>query len=240
MDPSPILVIAPLVIFALLVAVVVVAYILTRRRPRPTADGSTTANPSEDDLGPDLQVETLQPGDVLALWDGSEILVERVVECQETLPDRVTRWRWVFLEGGQLLGVTPAGNTLYTDTKVLHQGSAPYDQLTADLDQGGTLKTFEARVRDKVVGRDPVVWAFEDQRYQVQATGSFSAPDQAFPQTEVWRDVSADEGENVYFRMVEPEGAQVLGIWTSHIALLVGRALTRTDVREIYRAGRRS
>jgi hypothetical protein len=227
-----------LLVVVLLVAVVVVAYFVARqRRPRRSAASGTASPPNEDDLGPDLKVETLKPGDVLALWDGKEVQVERVVDCQETLPTRITRWRWVFLEAGQMLGVTPAGNTLYTDTKVLYQGTAPYEQLTADLEQGGVLKTFEARVRDRVAGRDPVFWDFEDQRYQVQATGTFSAPDQAFPQTEVWRDVSADEAQNVYFRLVGPEGAQVQGIWTSHIALLVGRVLTRTDVREIYRAG---
>jgi len=229
-----------LLIIALLVAVVVLAYFLARRRPRRVVVDDKAGRPQEDDLGPDLKVETLQPGDVLALWDGKEVLVERVVQCQETLPTRVTRWRWVFLEAGRMLGVTPAGNTLYADTKVLYQGSSPYEQLTADLEQGGVLKTFEARVRDRAIGRDPVFWDFEDQRYQVQATGTFSAPDQAFPQAEVWRDVSADEGQNVYFRMVGPEGAQVLGIWTSHIALLVGRVLSRADVREIYRAGRQS
>jgi hypothetical protein len=233
--------VAPILIVVLLVAVVMVAYLYVRRRqPHRIVQSTSAGQPPEDDLGPDLKVETLQPGDVLALWDGKEVLVERVVECQESLPVRVTRWRWVFLEGGQMLGVTPAGNTLYADTKVLRQGTAPYDQLASDVEAGGVLKLFEARVRDGSVGRDPVFWDFESQRYQLQATGTFSAPDQAFPQVEVWRDVSADEAENVYFRMVGPEGAQVLGIWTSHIALLVGRVLTQTDVREIYRAGRRS
>jgi len=230
-----------LLVVVVLVAVVVMAYLYTRRRqPQRVVVDGPAGPPQDDDLGPDLKVETLQPGDVLALWDGKEVLVERVVECQETLPTRVTRWRWVFLEAGQLLGVTPAGNTLYADTKVLKQGTAPYEELAAGAEQGGILKTFEARVQNRSVGRDPVFWDFEGQRYQIQATGTFSAPDQAFPQTEVWREVSVDEGQNVYFRMVGPEAAQVLGIWTSHIALLVGRVLTRTDVREIYRAGRQS
>ncbi len=239
MSPSPVFPI--LVVVALLIVAAIVVYAIAQSRaPRRARTTSPAGTAPEDELGPDLKVETLQPGDVLALWDGKEVLVERVVDCQETLPTRVTRWRWVFLEAGQMLGVTPAGNTLYADTKVLYQGSAQYEQLTADLEQGGVLKTFEARVRDRVVGRDPVFWDFEGQQYQVQATGTFSAPDQAFPQIDVWRDVSADEGQNVYFRMVGPEGAQVLGIWTSHIALLVGHVLTRTDVREIYRAGRQS
>ena len=222
-----------LLVVAVLVAVVVVAYYFTRRRQphRVVVDGPAGA-PQDDDLGPDLKVETLQPGDVLALWDGKESLVERVVECQETLPTRVTRWRWVFLEGGQMLGVTPAGNALYSDTKVLYQGTRTFDELTTDVENGGILKTFEARVQSGSVAREPVLWDFEGQSYQVQATGTFSAPDQAFPQTDVWRDVSADESQNVYFRMVGPTASQVLGIWTSHIALLVGRVLTRTDVRE--------
>lgn len=224
----------------ILLVAVVLAYLFVRlRRPRRAAT-SAPVDPAVDDLGPDLNVDTLQPGDVLALWDGKEVLVERAVECRETLPTRVTRWRWVFLQGGQLLGVTPAGNALYTDTKVLYQGTAPYEELTADVENGGILKTFEARVRDRSTGRDPVFWETEGQRYQVQSTGTFAAPDQAFPEVAVWQDVSADEGQNVYFRMIGAEGVQVLGIWTSHIALLVGRVITRTDVREIYRAGRQS
>ena len=231
-----------LLVVVVLVAVAVVAFLYTRRRQpqRVVVDGParspTGRRPRTGPEGRDASARR-RPGPVV----GERGPRRAVVKCQEeSLPTRVTRWRWVFLEGGQLLGVTPAGNTLYADTKVLKQGTAPYEELAADAEQGGILKTFEARVQNRSVGRDPVFWDFEGHRYQIPATGTFSAPDQAFPQTEVWRDVSADEGQNVFLPNGRARGRAGARIWTSHIALLIRRVLTRTDVREICRAGRQS
>ncbi len=219
-----------------IVAILVVAYLFVWNRRRPAKAGPGPSGPVRGPE-PDLDLASVKPGDVIALWSGQEPLVERVVSCQETLPGRVTRWKWVFLEKGQLLAATPSGNVLYDRTAVLYQGTAPYEQLTGEIESGGVLKTFEARVRDGSVGTNPVFFDYEGQRYRVLSTGTFAAPDEPVPEAEVWSDVQADEGQNVYFRLAGAEGVQVLGIWTSHIALLFGKPLATSDVREIYRSG---
>lgn len=231
------------VLILIVVAVLVVAYLYVwNRRGKPGArrkvGGSDGGHPGSPAPEQDLDLNTLKAGDVVALWDGKELVVDRVVECQETLPARVTRWRWVFLDGDQLLAVAPVGNVLYNATTILHQGSEPYEQITGEVENGGVLKTFEARVREGSVGGSPVFYEHEGQRYRIQSTGTFAAPDQPLPDREVWRDVQVEEGQNVYFRMAGAAGTQLLGIWTSHIALLMGQPLGATDVREIYRVGR--
>ena len=40
--------------------------------------------------------------------------------------------------------------------------------------------------------------------------------------------------ENVYFKMQTNDGALLLGIWTSHIALHVGRSLSQGDILGLY------
>jgi hypothetical protein len=229
-----------IVLILVVVAILVLAYVYVwNRRPARKAglgavgDGAPASGPE-----PDLNLGTVQQGDILALWDGREPTVERAIVCQETLPGRVTSWKWLFLEGGQLLALAPVGNVLYTDTTVLYQGSEPYERLTGEIENGGVLKTFEARVREGTVGANPVFFEYEGQQFRVQSTGTFSAADQPLPEAEVWSDVQVDEGQNVYFKMVGADATQVLGIWTSHIALLKGRVLAPADVREIYRAGR--
>lgn len=226
-----------LLLLVAIVAILVAAYLFVWKKPR-RARASPSPNGRARGPEPDQDLSSLKPGDVVALWSGKEALVERVVACRETLPGRVTRWDWVFLEGGQLLAATPAGNVLYADTVVLHQGTAPFEQLTGEVERGGVLKTFEARVREGTIGSDPVFFEHEGQRYRVQSTGTFAVPDQPVPEAQVWSDVQADEGQNVYFKLIGSDGTQVLGIWTSHIALLFGRALAAADVREIYRSGR--
>ena len=63
-----------------------------------------------------------------------------------------------------------------------------------------------------------------------------------FPNVDVWRDINpSNPGDNVYFEL-EPtqdvpaaqSGSEVLGIWTSHIALLFGRPLRPADIQAIY------
>ena len=59
----------------------------------------------------------------------------------------------------------------------------------------------------------------------------------------MWRDINpSNAGDNVYFELeptIEvPPGddspTEVLGIWTSHIALLFGRPLKAADIQTIY------
>ena len=186
------------------------------------------------ELGPDQNVENLGSGDILALWDGRESTVERIVECQESVPGRVAHWKWVFLEGGQLLSISQGTPMLYGTSALIYQGSPEFEQLTGDAESGGVLKNFEARVQEGKSGSRPVFFDYEGKSYQIRSTGTFSVPDQPVPNSEVWRDVDVDEAQNVYFTLTGPEDISVLGVWTSHIALYFGRALATGDVRDIY------
>jgi hypothetical protein len=193
-------------------------------------------------------IESLLPSDVVSLWDAGDAVVEAVIECREELNGRETTWRWNLLDGGRMLAVEPEGNVLYTRTVVLHQGSAEFETLTSDPAQGGVLKAFEARVRESTAGRHPVLFEYQGKPYRVVATGVFDArpvgvpsyAPGAYSKAEVWRDINpTNPGDNVYFEL-EPtdpapgEDTEVLGIWTSHIALLFGKPLSGADIQSIY------
>jgi hypothetical protein len=190
-------------------------------------------------------VESLLPGDVVSFWDGGDNVVQAVLECREELNRRETIWRWNILDEGRVLETTPEGTTLYERTAVLHQSSAEFETLTADPDQGGVLKAFEARVREGTAARNPTLFEFEGNVFRVVSTGIFDARavgQPNYPTLEVWRDINPNNaGDNVYFELEPtqdlPEGASgsdVLGIWTSHIALLFGRPLKAGDIQTIY------
>lgn len=192
-------------------------------------------------------VETLLPGDVVSLWDGGDGVVETVLDCGEALNNRVTKWRWNILDGGRVLEVGPEGTFLFSRTAVLHQDSAPFEVLTCDPEQGGVLKSFEARVRAGTAARNPALFEYEGKTFRVVATGTFVAQPlgaashaATYPRAEVWRDINpTNPGDNVYFEL-EPtvdardDESTVLGIWTTHIALLFGKALTGADIQAIY------
>lgn len=190
-------------------------------------------------------LESLLPGDVVSFWDAGDSLVQAVLECREELNGRQTGWRWNLLDEGRVLEVSPEGNTLYDRTAVLHQSTAEFETLTADPEQGGVLKAFEARVRQGTAARNPTLFEFDSGVYRVVSTGIFDARpvgQLAFPSLEVWRDVNpSNPGDNVYFELEptqdtpgEDSAREVLGIWTSHIALLFGRALKAGDIQTIY------
>jgi hypothetical protein len=97
-------------------------------------------------------------------------------------------------------------------------------------------------VRQGTAARNPTLFEFEGNVYRIVSTGIFDARvlDQAsYPNLDVWRDINpSNPGDNVYFEL-EPtqedaSGTEVLGIWTSHIALLFGRPLKAGDVQTIY------
>jgi hypothetical protein len=189
--------------------------------------------------------DTLLPGDVVSLWDGGDHVVQAVLECREELNGRVTVWHWNVLDEGRLLEATPEGNTLYERTVILHQDSAEFETLTSDPDQGGVLKAFEARVRQAVAARNPTLFEYGGRVYRVVSTGIFDARpigQSAYPNLDVWRDVNpSNPGDNVYFELEPTEdtpgddsGSEVLGVWTSHIALLFGRPLKPADIQSIY------
>jgi hypothetical protein len=192
-------------------------------------------------------VDNLLPADVVSFWDGGDNVVQAVLECREELNRRQTMWRWNLLDEGRVLEITPEGNTLYERTVVVHQSSAEFETLTADPEQGGVLKAFEARVRQGTAARNPTLFEFENNVYRVVSTGIFDARaigQSAYPDVPVWRDINpTNPGDNVYFEMEPTQDAssadptavtEVLGIWTSHIALLFGRPLKAGDIQSIY------
>jgi hypothetical protein len=114
------------------------------------------------------------------------------------------------------------------------------------------LKAFEARVRQGTAARQPTLFEYDGRVYRVVSTGIFEARpagapsyrQDALPKAEVWRDIHpSNPADNVYFELEPTEdvpegesGSEVLGIWTSHIALLFGRPLLPADVQTIYPA----
>ena len=190
-------------------------------------------------------IEDLLPGDVLSFWDGGDSVVQAVLQCREELNRRETVWRWNVLDEGKVLEISPDGTWLYERTDVLHQTSAEFETLTSDPDQGGVLKAFEARVREGTAARNPTLFEYGGAVYRVVSTGIFDARavgGTSYPNLEVWRDINPDNpGDNVYFELEPTEdvpegtsGSEVLGIWTTHIALLFGRPLKAGDIQTIY------
>lgn len=190
-------------------------------------------------------IDNLLPGDVVSFWDGGDSVVQAVLECREELNRRETLWRWNVLDQGHVLETTPEANTLYERTAILRQSSAEFETLTADPEQGGVLKAFEARVREGTAARNPTLFEYDGHVYRVVSTGIFAAASigaNAYPNQDVWRDINAENpGDNVYFELEPTEdvpegdsGSEVLGIWTTHIALLFGRPLKAGDVQTIY------
>lgn len=190
-------------------------------------------------------VETLLPGDVVSLWDAGDHVVQAVLDCREELNGRDTGWRWNLLDGDAMIATAPEGNGLFDRTAILLQSSAEFETLTADPEQGGVLKAFETRVRQGVAARNPTLFEFEGKVYRVVSTGIFDARpvgQEAYPNAAVWRDINpTNPGDNVYFELEPTEdvsefdsGSAVLGIWTTHIALLFGRTLRDADIQSIY------
>jgi hypothetical protein len=190
-------------------------------------------------------VESLLPGDVVSFWDGGDNVVQAALDCSEELNRRETSWRWNLLDDGKVLEITPEGTVLYERTAVVHQDSAEFETLTSDAEQGGALKAFEARVRQGNAARNPTLFEYEGHVYRVVSTGIFGArpvEQTGFPNVAVWRDINpSNPGDNVYFELEPTEevpatesGSEVLGIWTSHIALLFGRPLRPGDIQAMY------
>jgi hypothetical protein len=231
-------------IMELLVAIVILAIIvgvfLALRSRGESSQGSLGQSPSggSRSSSPSLRQPTLddlRPGDAISFWDGSDEVVESVVVCREELGGRASTWRWVILAGGRVVEVAPDSNVLYSPGTVFHQGTAPFYALTSDPADGGALKTFEARVRDQSIAREPVSVTLLDQEWTVESTGTFLAtPVGPSPRDDVWRDISENPADNVYFELRAPNGDVALGIWTSHILLLPGRPLEETDIQNLY------
>jgi hypothetical protein len=179
-------------------------------------------------------LETLRPGDAVAFSDGSNALVSSVLECREQVEPRVSAWRWSFLDDGKMIEVAPDGNVIYDRSEIAYQGGELFQQLVSEAGQGGVLKLFEQRVRAGTVATNPLTFEHASLTFHMRSTGTFSSVASGKPLGEVWRDISPQAGDNVYFEAEAQSGEQLLGVWTSHIVLLVGQPLGVTDIDAIY------
>lgn len=229
-----------LIALVVLLVLVIGGFLLfTRLRASPTADRAARVVRSRIDDVPETKMrqptlETLQPGDAIAFGDGTNGLVESVLVCREEVGPRISTWRWSFLDDGKLLEAAPDGNVLYDRSEVAYQGGELFQRLVAEAGQGGVLKLFEQRVRAGTAASYPVTFEHAGLTFHLRSTGTFSAEASGKPLGEVWRDLSPQAGENVYFEAEAQSGEQLLGVWTSHIVLLVGRQLGVTDIDAIY------
>jgi hypothetical protein len=178
----------------------------------------------------------LQRGDVIVFWEGGDALVTATLDCWEDRDGRQDRWRWLFLSSGQVLETVGRTTTIYERGQVIERASVAFQRLTGSPEQDGVLQSFEARLRDGTSATDPVVFRMDDRAYRVQSTGTFLATRTGPLDLDVWRDISATAGQNVYFRMQSSEGEQVLGVWTADIALLTGRPLLSSEIKGLYGA----
>jgi hypothetical protein len=229
-----------LVLLVILLVLIVGGFLLyTRLRGSPTANraervlGSRRGDPASS-APREPTVDSLQPGDAIAFGDGSNGVVVSVLECSERVGPRDNAWRWSFLDDQKLLEAAPDGNALYDRCEVARQGDERFNHLVAEAGQGGILKLFEQRVRAGTSGNNPLTFEHAGLSFRMRSTGTFAAKTLGQPLGEVWRDISPDPNQNVYFKADAPSGERLLGVWTSHILLLVGRPLGLTDVDAIY------
>ena len=181
------------------------------------------------------QLATVMPGDVVDVWMEESYLVKTVYLCHEEVAGRTYEWKWILLDDGSLVEVSPDGFFRYREHQILKQGSGEYEALVA---QDGALVRFEARVREGDPGRHPVHVTVGDKQFRITSTGTVTARrlgDE--PPLAPWQALSNDAEENVYFGMVATpdESTVALGLWTTHVCLSVGRALEETNISAVYR-----
>jgi hypothetical protein len=58
-------------------------------------------------------LDDLRPRDAISFWDGTDDVVESVVQAREELGGRASTWRWVLLSSGHVLEVASDNNALY-------------------------------------------------------------------------------------------------------------------------------
>jgi hypothetical protein len=130
----------------------------------------------------------------------------------------------------------PRGQALYDAGVIAHQGDEFYEMLVGS---GGLLKRFEANVREGIA-HEPVVVNVDEADYRIRSTGTFAATKvgQMPGNGEVWGDVSQNPDDNVYFKLVRADDADdkdvALGVWTTHIAILRGRLIDRSEITGVF------
>jgi hypothetical protein len=184
------------------------------------------------------QLEALAPGDVLDIWAEGSLVVTTVFACSETVAGRSYHWKWIFLDDGTLVEISPDGTFRYREHRVVKQGSGLYEELVA---QDGALVRFESHVRDGTSGRRPVEVTFEDRVYRIASTGMVAVDRRGEEPTLLpWQSFSDAEDQNVYFGLVDVENEDRvgLGLWTAHICLSFGAPFDPSDISAIYPAER--
>jgi hypothetical protein len=240
---------SPLLILIVVVVVAAAAWYLFLRPGAPGLGGGGTGGPvpigtsgagpqptpaAGVPITPDLGA--LKPGDAVSFWDGTDCVVLGSLDCRELVAGRATEWRWVFLGGNRLLELMPHGQALYDRSALHRQGGEFYELLVG---RGGVLKRFEANVREGIA-HEPVLVKVGDVDYRVCSTGTFAATrvGQLPAEGEVWSDVSQNPDDNVYFKLVRADDADpkdvVLGVWTTHIAILHGRTIDRSEITNVF------
>lgn len=174
---------------------------------------------------------TLQPGDAIMAWNGDDRLVQTALECAERVNGRETDWRWLLLDSDSVLEVTPGWTVYYNASETITQGTIEFSRLVGDQD--GLLRVFEARVRDSSIAMNPVTFEHGGLAYQINSTGTFvvQRSSGAAIARDVWRDITANETDNVYAKLTGPNGSKALAVWTTHIALLTGQEVGPADLR---------
>ncbi len=191
--------------------------------------------PEENFADQEERLDDLLPGDVLDFWMDESVVIQTVLRCWETSDSGKVEWRWMFLDDGSLLEVSPDGLYRYTEHRVLKQGTALYEEISA---QDGALVRFEERVREGTSGRRPVHITIDEKEYRITSTGTVGADRVgAEPEPMSWRYFDKNPDENVYFGLVDVENEENvgLGLWTAHVCLSFGKELERTDITAIYR-----
>lgn len=181
------------------------------------------------------QLATLLPGDVVEVWPDGAFVVKTVLLCREAVGERAFEWRWLFLDDGSLIEVSPDGYFRYREHRIHKQGSGLYEELVA---QDGALVRFEERVRAGASGRRPVHVTIDGKEYRLTSTGTVAVRrlgDEPEPIT--WQSFSNNPEENVYFGLVETadEASVAIGLWTVHVCLSFGRPIEPSDVTAVYR-----
>jgi hypothetical protein len=195
-------------------------------------------NGRSSDLGSEsalAQLGALVPGDAVEFFGGGEHVVRTTFLCEETVDDQAYHWRWMFLDDGSLIEVSPDGYYWYQQHQIVKQGTSLYEELVA---QDGALVRFEERVRAGESGRRPVHVTLEGKEYRLTGTGTTRVQRLgAEPALLPWRSFDPKADENVYFGLVQTadESQVVLGLWTAHVCLSSGHELGETDVVGVYR-----
>lgn len=190
------------------------------------------------DLGKDgglAQLGALMPGDAVEMWEGGSRVVRTTFLCEETADNRTFHWRWMFLDDGSLLEVSPDGYFWYRQHEIVKQGTDLYEELVA---QDGALVRFEERVREGDSGRRPVQVTLDGKEYRLTGTGTTRVQHLgAEPTLLPWQSFDPNPDENVYFGLVQvaDESQVALGLWTAHVCLSYGRELEETDLTGVYR-----